>query len=102
MKTTALPLELLRDGARLWVEGDELRFRAARGVLDPALGEQLSRRKQEIIALRLIGPLDQATLEQSLRDLVRLNETLRTTFASIEGRPVKVIDPVPPRIGRYR
>jgi hypothetical protein len=26
MKATALLLELLREGVRLWVEGDELRF----------------------------------------------------------------------------
>lgn len=47
MKTTALLLELLRNRAQLWAEGDELCVRAAEGVLTPALREELSRRKQK-------------------------------------------------------
>src|SRR5919112_159531 len=51
MRATATLLELLRKGAQLWVEGDELSIQAAKGVLTPALREELSRHKPEIIAL---------------------------------------------------
>ncbi len=46
MKATALLLELLREGVRLWVEGDGLRFRAAKGVLATVLYGELSRRER--------------------------------------------------------
>jgi hypothetical protein len=127
-EAAALLLELLRNGIQLWIEGDELRFRAAKGVLTPALREEVSRRKPEIIALldqgarhappsfaqqrlwfldqfepanpfysipiavRLAGRLDVAALEQSLRELVRRHETLRTSFRSLEGQPLQLID----------
>jgi amino acid adenylation domain-containing protein len=42
-------------------------------------------------AVRLTGPLDAATLERSLREIVRRHEVLRTTFATVEGRPISVI-----------
>jgi len=51
MNTRALLLELLRNGAQLWVEGDELCLEAAEGILTPAMREELSRRKPEIISL---------------------------------------------------
>ena len=51
MEATALLLELLRNGAQLWAEGDELRFRAPKGVLTPDLREGLSRHKPEIVGL---------------------------------------------------
>jgi hypothetical protein len=51
MKATALLLELLDNGGQLWVEGDELCFRVAKGILTPALREELSRHKEEIIVL---------------------------------------------------
>ncbi len=51
MKAIALLLELLRNGVQLWAEGNELCFRAAKGVLSPALREELSRHKPEIITL---------------------------------------------------
>src|SRR5918997_6764313 len=51
MQATATLLELLRKGAQLWVEGDELCIQAAKGVLTPPLREELSRHKPEIIAL---------------------------------------------------
>jgi amino acid adenylation domain-containing protein len=41
--------------------------------------------------LRLSGALDVATLEQSLNEIVRRHEVLRTTFATVEGEPVQVI-----------
>ncbi|MEM7129202.1 MAG: amino acid adenylation domain-containing protein [Chloroflexota bacterium] len=45
------------------------------------------------MVLRLSGPLDIALLEQSVAEIVRRHETLRTTFALVDGEPVQVIDP---------
>ncbi|HEU4556927.1 MAG TPA: amino acid adenylation domain-containing protein, partial [Longimicrobium sp.] len=45
------------------------------------------------MALRLGGALDQAALERSLSEIVRRHETLRTTFAEVDGSPVQVIAP---------
>ena len=42
-------------------------------------------------AVRLLGPLDVAALEQSFQALVSRHEVLRTTFAVAAGRPVQVI-----------
>ena len=42
-------------------------------------------------ALRLRGPLDVAVLEQSFNALIARHQTLRTTFASGEERPLQVI-----------
>jgi len=47
------------------------------------------------IAVRLAGQLNVAALEQSLRELARRHEALRTTFASVEGQPFQVIDLAP-------
>ena len=44
-------------------------------------------------AFRLSGRLDRAALAASLREIVRRHETLRTTFATVEGRAVPVIAP---------
>jgi amino acid adenylation domain-containing protein len=44
-------------------------------------------------ALRLRGPLDLAALTQSLAALVQRHETLRTTFAPRNGRPLQRIAP---------
>ncbi|HEY3111588.1 MAG TPA: condensation domain-containing protein, partial [Chloroflexota bacterium] len=44
-------------------------------------------------ALRLRGPIDLAALEQSLNELMRRHETLRTAFTTVEGAPVQVIRP---------
>jgi hypothetical protein len=41
-------------------------------------------------AVRLTGPLNVVALEQSLREIVRRHEVLRTTFAMVEGRPAPV------------
>jgi amino acid adenylation domain-containing protein len=51
VKTPALLLDLLRKGAQLWAEGDELSLRAAKGTLTPALREELSHRKPEVVTL---------------------------------------------------
>jgi len=44
-------------------------------------------------AVRLKGPLNVAALEQSLNEIVRRHESLRTTFGVIDGRPIQVIAP---------
>ena len=43
--------------------------------------------------LRLKGPLNIAALEQSLNEIVRRHEALRTTFAMVDGQPVQIISP---------
>ncbi|HEX7331308.1 MAG TPA: amino acid adenylation domain-containing protein [Pyrinomonadaceae bacterium] len=43
--------------------------------------------------MRLRGPLDVAVLEQSLNEVVRRHESLRTTFTEIDGAPVQVVSP---------
>jgi amino acid adenylation domain-containing protein len=42
---------------------------------------------------RLTGRLDVAALEQSLNEIVRRHEALRTTFTVIDGQPMQVIAP---------
>ena len=44
-------------------------------------------------ALRLKGPLDVKALEQTFSEIVRRHEILRTSFRSIRGNPVQVIEP---------
>ena len=44
-------------------------------------------------ALRLKGSLDIAALEQSLNEIVRRHESLRTTFLAVDGEPVQLIAP---------
>jgi len=41
-------------------------------------------------AVRLRGPLNVTALEQSVNDIVRRHEALRTTFAALDGEPVQV------------
>ncbi len=42
-------------------------------------------------AVRLKGPLNLVALEQSLNEIVRRHESLRTTFRNVGGQPVQVI-----------
>jgi amino acid adenylation domain-containing protein len=44
-------------------------------------------------AVRLKGPLNLAALEQSLNEIVKRHESLRTTFGKVEGRPMQAIAP---------
>lgn len=44
-------------------------------------------------AFRLKGPLNIAALKQSLREIVRRHEILRTTFTAVNGKPIQVISP---------
>jgi amino acid adenylation domain-containing protein len=46
-----------------------------------------------VSAFRVAGPLDVTALASALREIVRRHETLRTSFASIDGRPVQVVSP---------
>ena len=46
-------------------------------------------------AFRLIGPLDVEALAQSLSEIVRRHEALRTTFEAKDGQPVQIIGPGP-------
>jgi amino acid adenylation domain-containing protein len=43
------------------------------------------------------GPLNLLALERSLNELIRRHESLRTTFHSIDGEPVQVIEEAQPR-----
>ncbi len=43
------------------------------------------------MSLRLAGRLDVASLERALRELTRRHEVLRTTFATVGGRPAQVV-----------
>lgn len=48
------------------------------------------------IALRMTGSLDITMLEQSLYELVRRHEILRTTFCLVDGKPYQTIHPAAP------
>ena len=45
------------------------------------------------VACRLTGRLDVAVLTQSLSEIIKRQEALRTTFTTVEGRPLQVIAP---------
>jgi amino acid adenylation domain-containing protein len=45
-------------------------------------------------AVRLSGALNVVMLEQSLNEVIRRHEALRTTFATVDGCPVQIIAPV--------
>ncbi len=44
-------------------------------------------------AIRLSGTLDTVALHQSLNEIVRRHEALRTTFTTVDGQPVQIITP---------
>jgi amino acid adenylation domain-containing protein len=46
-----------------------------------------------LYAMRLTGTLNVAVLEQCCNEMIRRHEALRTTFATVDGRPVQVIAP---------
>jgi amino acid adenylation domain-containing protein len=43
------------------------------------------------VALRLSGSLNTSALERSINEVVQRHETLRTTFATLDGNPVQII-----------
>ena len=45
------------------------------------------------IAVRIKGPLDVVALEQSFNQIVERHEAMRTTFPSVDGRPLQLIEP---------
>ena len=45
------------------------------------------------LALKLQGKLDILLLEQSLNEIIRRHEALRTTFTTVNGQPVQIIAP---------
>jgi len=45
------------------------------------------------LAYRVTGRLNVAALEQSLSEIVRRHEALRTTFTAVDGQPIQVIAP---------
>lgn len=44
-------------------------------------------------AVRLKGPLNLPALEQSINEIIRRHESLRTTFGKVDGRPTQLIAP---------
>ncbi len=45
------------------------------------------------ISVRLTGALQLSALQQSLNEVIRRHESLRTSFATVDGQPVQVIEP---------
>ncbi|RCJ26206.1 non-ribosomal peptide synthetase [Nostoc minutum NIES-26] len=43
------------------------------------------------MALRLVGNLNQAALEQSLQEIIHRHEALRTNFITVDGKPIQII-----------
>ena len=43
-------------------------------------------------AIRLIGTLDQNALERSFHEIVRRHAALRTTFTTLDGQPVQIVE----------
>src|SRR5690348_3881879 len=42
-------------------------------------------------AVRMPGPVDAAALEESINDIVRRHDALRTTIAAADGRPFQTV-----------
>ncbi|MBO1057381.1 MAG: amino acid adenylation domain-containing protein [Dolichospermum sp. JUN01] len=130
---------------KIWIEDDQLRFRAPKGAMTDELKQQIKERKAEIIAflqeaqtatqitslslvpvardkdlplsfaqqrmwflsqldgestfynesfqLQIVGKLSVTALEQSINEIIRRHEVLRTNFPTVEGVPFQVIRP---------
>ncbi|BAZ21897.1 amino acid adenylation [Kalymmatonema gypsitolerans NIES-4073] len=130
---------------KVWIENDQLRYRAPKGVMTPPLKQELMERKKEILSclqeaktenklafepilpvdrdshlhlsfsqqrlwflhqldkqnpfyngsvqLRITGALNVAALEQSLNEIIRRHEALRTIFPTVDGLAVQKIIP---------
>ncbi|MEH2219937.1 MAG: condensation domain-containing protein [Nostoc sp.] len=129
-------------GIKIWLEGNQLNYRAPKGVMNPDLKNQLLGHKSEILAFleeaksandssdpivsiersgdfplsfaqqrmwflyqlesqspfyneslqfRIQGVLNIEALEQSINEIIRRHEILRTTFPAVDGKPVQVI-----------
>jgi amino acid adenylation domain-containing protein len=102
MNTTSKRLETLSSAERRTLLGSVLRQRVVEPKTAPASFSQerlwFLDRLQPVSALynipaaiRIPGPLSTAVLARCLQEIVRRHETLRTTFESVEGRPVQRI-----------
>ncbi len=132
-------------GIKIWLEGDQLNYRAPKGVMNPDLKNKLLGRKSEILAfleeaqsatdssfepipsierseelplsfaqqrmwflyqlesqspfyneglqLRVEGVLNVEALQQSINEIIRRHEILRSTFLAVDGKPLQVISP---------
>ncbi|MBD2498497.1 non-ribosomal peptide synthetase [Nostoc sp. FACHB-280] len=130
---------------KIWLEDDQLRYRAPKGAMTDDIKQQIKAQKTEIIAflkeaqtatqltslslvpvsrdkdlplsfaqqrmwflsqldeestfynesfqLRIVGKISVTTLEQSINEIIRRHEALRTNFPTIEGVPFQVIRP---------
>ncbi|MBE9205818.1 amino acid adenylation domain-containing protein [Nostoc sp. LEGE 06077] len=130
---------------KIWIEDDQLHYRAPKGVMTAEIKQQLKERKTEILAflqeaqtatqltslslvsgnrdkdlplsfaqqrmwflsqldgestfynesfqLRIVGKLSLTALEQSINEIIRRHEALRTNFPIVEGVPFQVIRP---------
>ncbi|HEV2756773.1 MAG TPA: AMP-binding protein, partial [Actinomycetota bacterium] len=78
-------------------EGDELELSFAQqrlwflDQLEPGGAEY-----KLVRSYRLKGTLDRAALQQSLSEIVARHEALRTTFVTVDDRPVQVVSPPAP------
>lgn len=145
MTSAELVVDLSRLGVKLWVDGDQLRFKAPQGALTPELKARLREQKGELVnflcrvreslesseappirpvarrgdvplsyaqerlwiidqwesnaaynifdEILIEGRINPAALEQSLNEIIRRHETLRTTFVICDRRPVQRIAP---------
>jgi thioesterase domain-containing protein/acyl carrier protein len=57
------------------------------------LGSSKSSAYNMPFAFRITGDLNVSALEQSLNEILRRHEALRTTFSVVEGKPVQIVDP---------
>ncbi|MCP6758271.1 MAG: amino acid adenylation domain-containing protein [Fischerella sp. CENA71] len=130
---------------KIWIEDNQLRYRAPKGVMTAEIRQELQERKTEILAflqeaqtateltsvtlvpmyrdqelplsfaqqrmwflyqldgeisfynesfqLRIVGNLSVTALEQSINEIIRRHEALRTNFPTVEGIPTQVIRP---------
>ena len=132
-------------GVNIWVEDEQLRYRAPKGVITSNLKQELIGRKKDIIAflqqakignkttdtvieivsragnlplsfaqqrmwfgyqldnnnpfynesfqIEITGNLNISALEKSINEIVRRHEVLRTSFPTLEGKPLQQIHP---------
>ncbi|WP_235526606.1 non-ribosomal peptide synthetase [Nostoc piscinale] len=130
---------------KIWIEENQLRYRAPKGAMTAEIKQELQERKTEILAflqeaqtatqltfvplvpvsrdkdlplsfaqqriwflyqldgessfynesfqLRIVGKLSVTALEQSINEIIRRHEVLRTNFPTVEGVPTQVIRP---------
>ncbi|MFN6570019.1 non-ribosomal peptide synthetase [Dendronalium sp. ChiSLP03b] len=130
---------------KIWIEDNQLRYRAPKGAMTAEIKQELKERKTEILAflqeaqtatqltsiplvpvsrdkdlplsfaqqrmwfldqldgkstfynesfqLRIVGKLCVTALEQSINEIIRRHEALRTNFSTVEGVPFQAIRP---------